>query len=110
MARKKAAANARDGFPGAARAPLSDKAARDALVLELYGIIRAALKKYGLSSGDQKKLFGQSQRRPGSRQSSVELLDQIRPLGDLLTCWFEEVPYVDSVGAPRGRPASPALF
>jgi len=31
----------------------------------------------------------------------VGLLGQIRPLGDLLTSWFEEVPYVDSVGAPR---------
>jgi hypothetical protein len=101
MARKKAAANARNGSVVAARAMLSGRAALEALALELYGVIRTALKTYGLSPGDQKKLFGQSQRRSDIRQASVELLGQIRPLGDLLTSWFEDVPYVDSVGAPR---------
>jgi len=101
MARKKAARNARRGSAVAARATLSHRAAREALVLELYGVIRAALKTYGLSPTEQKRLFGQSQRRSDIRNASVELLGQIRPLGDLLTSWFEEVPYVDSVGAPR---------
>ena len=101
MARKKAATNARNGSVVAARATLSHRAALEALALELYGIIRAALETYGLSPGEQKKLFGQSQRRSDIRQVSVEFLGQIRPLGDLLTNWFEEVPYVDSVGAPR---------
>jgi hypothetical protein len=101
MARKKAAAIARNGSEVAARATLSHRAALEALTLELYGVIRAALKTYGLSPREQKRLFGQSQRRSNIRQASVELLGQIRPLGDLLTSWFEEVPYVDSVGAPR---------
>ena len=101
MARKKAARNARNGSAVAARATLSHRAAREALALELYGVIRAALKTYGLSPTEQKKLFGQSQRRSDIRHASVELLDQIRPLGDLLSSWFEDVPYVDSVGAPR---------
>jgi hypothetical protein len=101
MARKKVAASARNGYSMAERAPLSVRAAREALVLELYAVIRAALKNYGVSPEEQKRLFGQSRRRSGNRQASVELLDQIRPLGDLLTSWFEEAPYVDSGGAPR---------
>jgi hypothetical protein len=101
MARKKAAENARNGSGGAARATLSGRAALEALALELYGVIRAALKKYGLSPGEQKKFFAQSQRNSNIKHVSVELLGQIRPLSDLLTTWFEEVPYVDSVGAPR---------
>ncbi len=101
MARKKATANARSDALLVARAPLSVRSAREALVLELYGVIRAALKNYGVSPAEQKKLFGQSHRGSGNRQASVALLDQIRPLGDLLTSWFEEAPYVDSGGAPR---------
>ena len=49
----------------------------------------------------KKEFFAQSQRRSNIKQASVELLGQIRPLSDLLTTWFEEAPYVDSVGAPR---------
>jgi hypothetical protein len=101
MARKKAAEEASNGSQVAARATLSGRAALEALALELYGVIRAALKKYGLSPGEQKKFFAQSQRKSNIKQVSVELLGQIRPLSDLLTTWFEEVPYVDSVGAPR---------
>lgn len=101
MARKKAAENASNGSQVAARATLSGRAALEALALELYGVIRAALKKYGLSPAAQKKFFAQSQRRSNIKQVSVELLGQIRPLSDLLTTWFEELPYVDSVGAPR---------
>jgi hypothetical protein len=101
MARKKAAENASNGSVVAARAMLSGRAALEALLLELYGVIREALKKYGLSSVEQKNFFAQSQRRSNIKQTSVELLAQIRPLSDLLTTWFEEVPYVDSVGAPR---------
>lgn len=101
MARKKAAGNASNGSVKAARATLSDRAALEALTLELYGLIRAALKQYGVSPGEQKKFFAQSQRRSDIRHASVELLGQIRPLSDLLTTWFEDTPYVDSVGAPR---------
>jgi uncharacterized protein DUF6502 len=101
MARKKAAENARNGSQVAARATLSGRAALKALTLELYGVIRAALKRYGLSPKEQTKLFGQSQRRSDIKQVSGELLGQIRPLSDLLTSWYEDVPYVDSVGAPR---------
>jgi hypothetical protein len=101
MARKKAANNASNGSRVAARATLSGRAALEALALELYGVIRAALIKYGLSPRDQKKFFGQAQRRSDIKQASVELLKQIRPLSDLLTCWFEDVPYIDPVGAPR---------
>ena len=101
MARKKAVTNARNGSEVAARATLSHRAALEALALELYGIIRAALKQYGLSPVQQKRFFAQSQRKSNIRHASVELLGQIRPLGDLLTSWSEEMPYVDSVGAPR---------
>jgi Family of unknown function (DUF6502) len=101
MARKKATVNARSDSSIVARAPLSVRSAREALVLELYGVIHAALKDYGVSADEQKKLFRQSNRRTGTSQASVALLDQIRPLGDLLTSWYEEAPYVDSGGAPR---------
>src|SRR5579863_5134813 len=101
MARKKAATKARIGSKVAVRATLSHRAAREALALELYGIIHAALKQYGLSPLQQKRFFTQSQRRSSIRHASVELLGQIRPLGDLMTSWSEEAPYVDSVGAPR---------
>jgi hypothetical protein len=80
---------------------LLHRSTREALVLELYGVIRAALKSYGVSAAEQGKLFGKSHRRTSKAQASVSLLNQIRPLGDLLTSWFEDAPYVDSGGAPR---------
>jgi hypothetical protein len=101
MARKKVAANASNGSVVAARAAVSGRAALEALALELYGVIRVALEQYGLSFSEQRKFFAQSQRRSDIRQVSDELLGQIRPLSDLLTTWFEDAPYVDSVGAPR---------
>src|ERR1700677_3068420 len=101
MARKKAAAKASSGSVTAARPTLSGRAAQEALVLELHGVIGAALKRYGLSPSEQKKLFAQSQRRSRTKPTSAALLEQIRRLSDLLTTWFEEPPYVDSVGAPR---------
>src|SRR5450631_743235 len=101
MARKKAAENASNGAVVAARATLSGRAALKALTLELFGVIRAALKQYGISAREQKKVFAQSQRKSDIKQVSVELLGQIRPLSDLLTTWFEDLPYVDAVGVPR---------
>jgi Family of unknown function (DUF6502) len=101
MARKKAAKNASKGSQVAARATLSGRAALEALVLELYGVLRAALKKYGVSPTEQRRLFTQSLRKSNIKQASVELMGQVRPLSDLLTTWFEEVPYVDSIGSPR---------
>jgi hypothetical protein len=101
MARKKTAVKARAGPRRVARATLSDRAALESLALELYAVIRAALKTYGLSPRQQKKLFAQSQRLSRCKPVSMMLLDQIRPLGDLMTSWFEDVPYVDSAGEPR---------
>jgi Family of unknown function (DUF6502) len=101
MARKKAVNNAMNGSPVAARVTLLGRAALEALTLELYGVIRAALKRYGLSPKEQARLFGQSQRRPNIKQVSGEILGQMRPLSDLLTSWFEDAPYVDPVGVPR---------
>jgi hypothetical protein len=101
MARKKAAKNARSGSVKAARAPLSGSVARDALGLELHGIIRGALTHYGFSPTEQEGVFARSQRGPRTKPASAELLEQIRRLSDLLTTWFEEAPYVDSVGNPR---------
>ena len=101
MARKKAAGNARSGSLEAARPTLSGRAAQEALALELYGVIGAALKQYGLTPREQRKLLVQSQRRSNRKQTSAALLEQIRRLSDLLTTWFEEPPYVDSAGAPR---------
>lgn len=101
MARKKAAKNAGGGPVKAARASLSGRAALDALALELHGIIRAVLTQYGLSPKEQEKVFAQSQRKSRTKPASAALLEQIRRLSDLLTTWFEDAPYVDSVGAPR---------
>jgi hypothetical protein len=101
MARKKAAGSSSSGSVEAAGGTLSGRTAHEALALELYGVIGAALNQYGLAPSEQKRLFGQSQRRSQTKQMSAELLEQIRRLSDLLTTWFEEPPYVDSVGAPR---------
>ena len=101
MARKKAAKNARSGSVKAARAPLSGPVARDALALELHGIIRGALTHYGFSPTEQGGVFAQSQRGSRTKPASAQLLEQIRRLSDLLMTWFEEAPYVDSVGNPR---------
>lgn len=101
MARKKAAASARSDSSRVARTPLPHRSTREALVIELYGVIRAALKSYGVSIAEQQTLFGKSHRPASSAPASVALLNQIRPLGDLLTSWFEDAPYVDSGGAPR---------
>ena len=101
MARKKAAKNAGSGSVKAARAPLSGRAALHALALELHGIIRAALTHYGFSPTEQERVFAQSQSGSRTKPASAELLAQIRRLSDLLTTWFEEAPYIDSVGSPR---------
>jgi hypothetical protein len=93
--------NARNGARQIARASRSATVTREALALELYGVIIAALEKYGMTRGEQKRLFGIAQRRSTTQQSSVELLGRIRPLGDLLTSWSEEAPYVDATGVPR---------
>jgi hypothetical protein len=94
-------ANARNGARRIVRASRSAPVTREALALELYGVIGAALEKYGMTRGEQRRLFGIAQRQSTTQQASAELLGQIRPLGDLLTSWSEESPYVDATGVPR---------
>jgi hypothetical protein len=76
----------------------------DSLALELYGVVRVALGKYGLARKDQQRLFDRSQRLSTVAPASASHLDQIRPLGDLMTSWLEEAPYVDEGGRPKVLP------
>ena len=74
------------------------------LALELYGIIRAALTQYGLSSARQRQLFAKSERKGAAHRVSARLLYQYRCLGDLLSTWMEESPYIDSATKPKILP------
>jgi hypothetical protein len=94
-------ANERNGSRRAVRALESDRTAREALILELYSVIALTLQKYGISRSEQRRLFERARRQQHVRRSSTELLDRIRPLGDLLASWSEEAPYIDSIGVPR---------
>ncbi len=101
MGRKKATEKTNGGPESAARPALSGRAAIEGLAVELYGVVHQALKEYGLTPRKQKKFFARAHRRATARRLSVELLAQMRSLSDLLTAWYEEVPYVDLVGVPQ---------
>jgi hypothetical protein len=84
------------GHSGTGRANLS----LESLVLELFGVVRRALTTYGVTPAQQKRLFGQSQRATLKRVSS-SMLEQFRGVGDLVSTWRQELPYVDEAGQPR---------
>jgi hypothetical protein len=81
------------------------------LALELYSAVGAALMRYGLTRADLKNAFERGGRRAAGASASAQLLDEIRPVGDLMTAWREELAYIDESGKPRvleikGRGAS----
>ena len=73
----------------------------ESLALELYGVVRQALESYGLSPHGQRKLFDRSQHLSEVSPTSALHLNQIRPLGDLMTTWLEEASYIDEAGKPK---------
>jgi hypothetical protein len=101
MMRKKAAAKSKSAPRKDGRALLSGISAREPLALELYSIVRAALTKYGVSPAQQRRLFDQAQRATVVSRVSGLILSEFRALGDLITTWREEAPYVDSDGQPK---------
>jgi hypothetical protein len=101
MTRKKARAIPIRGARKPSRARLSEKTPLEPLALELYGVVRAALTKYGLSATQQKRFFERTQRAPSIKRASGPVLHQFRGLGDLISTWLEEMPYVDAAGKPK---------
>jgi hypothetical protein len=71
------------------------------LALELFGVVRNALAKYGLTPAKQRRLFERTLRDSSVRGASGALLHQFRSLGELISTWFQEMPYVDATGKPR---------
>jgi hypothetical protein len=82
-------------------ARLSSTSPLEPLALELYGVVRAALTKYGLSAREQKQLFARTHRSSSVKRVSGPVLHQFRGLGDLISAWLEEMPYVDEAGKPK---------
>jgi hypothetical protein len=73
----------------------------DPLALELLGVVRNALAHYGLTPGQQLRLFQRSIRAKTVPKVSASRLSQFRALADLLATWHGEVPYLDADGKPR---------
>lgn len=101
MRRTKAAAKPKRTPRRGARALPFDKAQLEPLALEFYATVRAKLLKYGFSPAQQRRLFERSQRTRAVKRVSGVILSQFRALGDLITTWREEAPYVDSTGQPK---------
>ena len=101
MTRKKARAKPTRGARKPGRARLPEKTPLEPLALELYGVVRAALTKYGLSASEQKRLFARTHRSSAVKRVSGPVLHQFRGLGDLISTWLEEMPYVDEAGKPK---------
>lgn len=101
MTRKKARAKPARGARKQSRARLSQKSPLEPLALELYGVVRAALAKYGLSVSEQKRIFARTLQSSSVKRVSGPVLHQFRGLGDLISTWLEEMPYVDDAGRPK---------
>jgi hypothetical protein len=101
MTRKKARAKPARGARKRSRARLSQKSPLEPLALELYGVVRAALAKYGLSAGEQKRIFARTLQSSAVKRVSGPVLHQFRGLGDLISTWLEQLPYVDDAGKPK---------
>lgn len=74
------------------------------MVLEVFGALGVALEQYGLGRARQRTLFEKSQTSKVVKPASALHLNQIRPLGDLLTAWLEEMPYLSENGTPKVLP------
>lgn len=101
MTRKKARAKPAPGTRKLNRARLSPKSSIDPMVLELYGVLRSGLLEHGLSASAQKRLFARSHRSSSVKRVSGPVLEQFRGLGDLISTWLEQIPYVDDAGKPK---------
>jgi hypothetical protein len=101
MTRKKGRAIPARGARKPSRARLSEKTPLEPLAVELYGVVRAALTKYGLSANEQKRIFARTHRSSSVERVSGPVLHQFRGLGDLISTWLEEMPYVDDAGKPK---------
>ena len=73
----------------------------ESLALELYGVIRERSRSMGSHGANNESSSGNRSENRGINPVSLTLLEQIRPLGELMTSWFEEVPYIDAAGKPR---------
>jgi hypothetical protein len=98
---KKVAPKRTKGPRQASRARPPGKSPLEPLAMELYGVMRGALTKYGLNTAAQRRLFSRAQRASKVTRVSDSLLHQFRGLGDLISTWREEPPYVDEIGKPR---------
>lgn len=98
---KKVAPKRAKGARPASRARPPEKSPLEPLAMELYGVVRVALAKYGLNAAAQRRLFARAQRTSKVTRASDSLLHQFRGLGDLISTWREDAPYVDKVGKPR---------
>ncbi len=71
------------------------------LAFELFGVVRNLLAHYGLTPGQQNRLYQRSRRAKTVPKVSAALLSEFRALADLLATWHGEVPYLDADGKPR---------
>ena len=78
--------------------------ALEPLVIELYSVVCRGLTFHGYPVKQQKALLRQAMRDTPVPSYSGSLLEQFQHLGDLLTTWLEELPYIDDHGRPRVLP------
>ena len=74
------------------------------LVLELFGVVKEALTAFGVSGRQQRQLFDQAQSSRKVNRVSEPLLHEHYTLGELISTWREEAPYIDARGQPRVLP------
>ena len=98
---KKPAAKPKLKTPKVTRGPAAMHSPLEPLGVELYGVVREALTRYGFKPAEQRRLFERSQRTKHIKRASDPLLHQLRVVGDLISAWREEAEYVDATGQPR---------
>ncbi len=77
---------------------------REDLAVELYAIIRLALKRFGVSPAQQRRAMARSKELSSVPYVSGPLLRGARGLGAILLEWSREAEYLDSHGHPRVLP------
>lgn len=100
----KASASKRAAKQESARALRARQKAFEPLVIELYSVVCRGLTFTGFPIKQQKALLRQALRETPVPSHSGSLLEQFQRLGDLLTTWLEELPYIDEQGRPRVLP------
>lgn len=103
MSSKKQPAKRRSRTPRASP-PAISREDLEPMVLEVFGALGTALSRHGLGRAAQRELFRKSQAIKAVMPASAMHLNQIRPLGDLLTAWLEEMPYLSESGKPKVLP------